>query len=148
MLSKLQTHLLIVPMSNLKWSSAIGHSSKLLAWRKSTNKRKQKQKARAITIIQSGSWGELLALFLLYYCSKFLHFPSSPYCSLLLPSLSATIFSAFPVSVYWKPSNPCPTIPSLRDHLYSVLPCPLPLPGLSTLHIGLKSRLFLSNLAA
>ena len=45
MLSKLQTHLLIVSMSNLKWSSPIGHSSELLAWRKSTNKRKQKQKA-------------------------------------------------------------------------------------------------------
>ena len=65
MLGKLQIHLLIVSMSNLKWSSPIGHSSKFLAWRKSTNKRKQKQKERVITTIQSGSWGELLALFLL-----------------------------------------------------------------------------------
>ena len=65
MLSKLQIHLLIVPMSNLKWSSPVGHSSKFLAWRKSTNKRKQKQKARAITTIQSDPEGNYWRFF--YY---------------------------------------------------------------------------------
>ena len=68
-----------------------------------------------------------------YYFSTFLHLPSSPYCSLLLPSLSATIFRAFPVSVYWKPSNPCSVTPSPRDHLYSVLPLPS-LPSLASQH--------------
>lgn len=47
MLSKLQIHLLIVSMSNLKWSSPIGHSGKFLAWRKSTNKRKQKTEGKS-----------------------------------------------------------------------------------------------------